>query len=124
MDRYRRATGAGAFAQTPQLLIDGKPGLGVSSNPTSFGRCAVDGTVTLIFDDGVRGTQLWQSDGTSVGTVRITVASPTGEWNGAVALPNQPSLIGLDLVIQALFVDGSLPLGFDAGDAHWLSLGS
>ncbi|MBL8730752.1 MAG: hypothetical protein JNN13_00095, partial [Planctomycetes bacterium] len=54
----------------------------------------------------------------------MVVASPTGEWNGAVVLPNQPSLIGLDLVIQALFVDGSLPLGFDAGDAHWLSLGS
>lgn len=66
------AIAAAAFAQTPQLLIDGKPGLGVSSNPTSFGRCAVDGTVTLIFDDGVHGTQLWQSDGTTAGTVRIT----------------------------------------------------
>ena len=43
---------------------------------------------------------------------------------GAVALPNLPAAIGLDLVAQALFVDAMSPLGFDAGDATWWSLGN
>jgi ELWxxDGT repeat protein len=61
-----------AAVQTPQLLIDGNPAPGVSSNPTSWGRGPVDGTVNLVFDDGVHGIELWQSDGTAVGTVRLT----------------------------------------------------
>ena len=61
-----------AASQTPQLLLDGNPSPGVSSTPTSWGRGPVDGTVNLVFDDGVHGTQLWQSDGTAAGTVRIT----------------------------------------------------
>lgn len=69
--------GADATGQSPQLLIDGNPLLGVSSNPTSFGRGPVDGTLTLIFDDGIHGTQLWVTDGTAVGTVRVT-NFPTG----------------------------------------------
>lgn len=63
---------APAAGQTPQLLLDGHPAPGVSSNPTSWGRGPVDGTVNLVFDDGVHGTQLWQSDGSAAGTVRIT----------------------------------------------------
>lgn len=65
-----------AAAQTPQLLVDGNPLPGVSSNPTSFGRGPTDGTVWLAFDDGVHGTQLWLSDATAAGTVRVTGFPP------------------------------------------------
>ncbi|HEX5053844.1 MAG TPA: hypothetical protein VFZ65_18845 [Planctomycetota bacterium] len=66
------AVAASAAAQLPQLLIDGNPAPGVSSNPTSFGRGAVDGTATLVFDDGMHGDELWQTDGSTAGTVRVT----------------------------------------------------
>jgi hypothetical protein len=41
--------------QTPQLRIDGNPLPGVSSAASPFGRGPVDGTLALVFDDGVNG---------------------------------------------------------------------
>ncbi|MBL9078396.1 MAG: hypothetical protein JNL08_12875 [Planctomycetes bacterium] len=62
----------GTTGQSPQLLVDGNPLPGASSFPTSFGRGPVDGTLTLVFNDGVNGNQLWLTDGTSAGTVQVT----------------------------------------------------
>lgn len=58
--------------QTPQLLIDANPLPGASSFPTTWGRGPVDGTLTLVLTDAVNGTELWVTDGTAVGTVRVT----------------------------------------------------
>ena len=46
-----------------------------------------------------------------------------GEWTGNLALPNAPSLVGLDLVVQALFTPSLQPSGVDFGNAWWITLG-
>ncbi|MFT4844268.1 MAG: hypothetical protein ACI90M_004754, partial [Candidatus Azotimanducaceae bacterium] len=37
--------------------------------------------------------------------------------------PNQPSAVGLDAVLQPVFVSTSSPLVLDVGPAWWLSFG-
>ena len=46
-----------------------------------------------------------------------------GTWSGGFVLANAPALIGLDAVVQPLFLVPTLPLGLDVGDAFWLNLG-
>jgi hypothetical protein len=62
-------------------------------------------------------------DPASAFVIAIAVPAAGGAWSGSVALPNQPSLVGLDLVVQPVFLPSLLPLGIDVGDAYWLSLG-
>ena len=62
-------------------------------------------------------------DPSNANVIATIAASANGTWSGAVSLPNLPAAVGLDLVVQALFVDATLPLAFDAGDALWWSLG-
>lgn len=51
------------------------------------------------------------------------VPDPNGEWSVGIPLPNDPSLAGLDLVAQPLFVSSTQPVGVDLGDAWWVTLG-
>ncbi|MFY9342758.1 MAG: hypothetical protein WAT39_09730 [Planctomycetota bacterium] len=54
--------------------------------------------------------------------VGIAVVVPGGgTWNGGMPLPNQPALLGVDFVVQPLFVGAGAVV--EVGDAHWLSLG-
>ncbi|MFT4843467.1 MAG: ELWxxDGT repeat protein [Planctomycetota bacterium] len=55
----------------------------------------------------------------------LTIAVPgsSGSWAGSFPLPNQPSAVGLDAVLQPVFVSTSSPLVLDVGPAWWLSFG-
>lgn len=46
-----------------------------------------------------------------------------GTWSGGFVLANDPALLGLDAVVQPVFLVPTLPLGLDVGDAFWLNLG-
>jgi ELWxxDGT repeat protein len=55
--------------------------------------------------------------------IAVAVPGSAGAWSGGVGLPSQPGLVGLDLVVQPVFLPAPLPPGFDVGDAFWLSVG-
>jgi ELWxxDGT repeat protein len=54
--------------------------------------------------------------------VAIVLPGPTGRWNASLSLAAAPSLIGLDLVAQPLFV-APTATGLEVGHAYWLTLG-
>lgn len=70
------------------------------------------------------GAGQWQFfDATAVFHPLGIVPNANGEWTGNLALPNAPSLVGLDLVVQALFAPSLQPGGVDFGSAWWITLG-
>jgi ELWxxDGT repeat protein len=63
------------------LLVDLQPGVGGSLWPTLPFRggadlVAVDGKVIFVADDGTHGEEVWASDGTVVGTLRLSTGAP------------------------------------------------
>jgi len=59
-----------------KLVLDINEGAG-SSNPT--GLTSIDGKMYFSADDGVHGEELWVSDGTDVGTFRLTDINSDGK---------------------------------------------
>ena len=141
-------SGATATAQSPQLVRDIHAAPGAGSSVSVLGPSPITGDPVLGGVWSLSCTGLSQGEVGAVfasppGSACVPVAplrcvhldpvnafpvatvmgGPMGEWSGSLPLPNQPSAIGLDLVVQPLFVAPALPLGLDVGDALWLSLG-
>ncbi|MBM3960620.1 MAG: hypothetical protein FJ306_01765 [Planctomycetes bacterium] len=55
-------------AQSPVRLFDQAPGQTASQGPTVFGRTTRPGEMLALLDDGVRGPELWATNGTAAGT--------------------------------------------------------
>jgi len=70
--------------------------------------------------DGLRALHL---DPATAVVAAVAVPSSTGAWSGALSLPNVPSAVGLDLVVQPVLLPASTPLGVRLGAARWWSLG-
>lgn len=68
------------------------------------------------------GRHLHFDPATAVGLMAF-LPGANGSWSGSFPLPNQPSAVGLDAVLQPVFVSTSIPGGIDIGPAWWLSLG-
>lgn len=53
----------------------------------------------------------------------VVVPGVDGTWSGGFVLSSDPALLGLDAVVQPVFLAPALPIGLDVGDAFWLNLG-
>lgn len=53
----------------------------------------------------------------------VAVPGPNGTWTGSIQLPNQPSAVGLDAILQPVIVSTSSPTVLDVGPAWWLAFG-
>src|SRR5262245_18959930 len=63
-------------AQDPRLVVDLAPnGSGAASRPI-LGPGPRPGELLVALDDGVRGTELWRTDGTAAGTVLVSELVP------------------------------------------------
>lgn len=73
--------------------------------------------------DALAGPNALHLDPVTAVVAAVAVPSPAGTWSGALALPNVPSAVGLDLVAQAVLLPAQTPLGVQFGAARWWSLG-
>lgn len=55
--------------------------------------------------------------------VAVIVPTANGAWSGSIPLANQPSALGLDVILQPVLASTSSPLTLDVASAWWLSLG-
>lgn len=67
------------LSQDPRLVVDLVPGA-TSSNPVILGPSGRPSELLVAMDDGVRGNELWRTDGTATGTTLVTelVPGPAG----------------------------------------------
>jgi len=92
------------------LVKDIRPGVSssvenVASDPTTYSLTNVSGTLYFVANDGTSGLELWKSDGTAAGTMRVKDIRP-GSGN-AFDRYTPPQLVNLNGVLHFIANDGT-----------------
>ncbi|MFM8893398.1 MAG: ELWxxDGT repeat protein, partial [Planctomycetia bacterium] len=100
--RRRRHTRLGAQQLEPRRVLSGAPNLIANVNSLPFSGSpqyltAVGSTLFFVADDGVNGSELWKSDGTTAGTVLVKDIEP-GSFG---ASPTSLTAVGNTLYFRA-----------------------